>query len=291
MVVKGLLFAGVAAVCALAVPRGPEPATAVTADPTDRVTLDGHLPAPDQFLRLAQSDPVAMFEACVRRYKQEVRGFKAVLHKQERLKDKLCPPEVVRVAVREDPFAVQMIWDEGVRSDVAGTVYAAGENGGLMTVWRPSALILKTVPVNPRSDVATTASRYCVTDSSLSHAMYRSLMKWADAKARGELHYEFQGIKPVPEVGGRTCIVLHRTCVPDELDNFALDDQSVRNPGSDPAHAIHEITYFIDAQTWQQIGTLLKRADGQLVGSYFFRDVALNPSFPAGTFTSDGFKR
>jgi hypothetical protein len=290
MVVKGVLFAGVAAVCALAVPRGPDPATAVTADPTGRVSADGGLPTPEQFLRLAQTDPVAMFEASVRRYKQEVRGFKVELHKQERLKDKLCPPEVVRVAVREDPFAVQMIWEAGVRDDVGGTVYAAGENGGLMTVWRPDKLF-KYIPVNPREGIATNASRYCVTDSSTSHAMYRSLVKWSDAKARGALKYEFRGVKPVPETGGRTCIVLHRTCVPDELDNFTLDDQSVRDPATDPAHAIHEVTYYIDAETWQQIGTVLKRADGQIVGSYFFRNVELNPSFPAKTFTSDGFRK
>ncbi len=290
MVLKGLLLAGVAAVCALSAPRGPEVIPATNSDPTARVATAGKLPTPEQFLALAESDPVAMYEACVRRYKQEVRGFRAVLHKQERVKDTLHPPEIVRVAVREEPFAVQMIWDSGIRDDVGGTVYAAGENGGIMTVWRPAKFI-KYIPVNPKEGIATTASRYCVTDSSLSHSTYRSYLRWSYCRDRGILRYDFLGMKAIPEAGGRKCFVFRRYCVPNEIDNFSLSDPTVRDPSSDPAQAIYEITNYIDVELWLQIGSELKRADGQLIGSYWFRDVELNPTFSPNTFTPDGFKK
>ncbi|HEY2786840.1 MAG TPA: hypothetical protein VGJ05_17905, partial [Fimbriiglobus sp.] len=109
MVVKGLLLSGVAAVCALAAPRGPESAPPVATDPTSRVAREGRLPSPKEFLDLARNDPSGLLESCVRRYKQEVRGFRAVLHKQERVNGKLYPPEIVRVAIREEPFSVRMI--------------------------------------------------------------------------------------------------------------------------------------------------------------------------------------
>jgi hypothetical protein len=160
-----------------------------------------------------------------------------------------------------------------------------------MIVWRPEALILKTLPVKPKEDLPRSASRYCVTDSSLSHSMYRSFMKWSYCKDRNTLSCDFLGVRAVPELGGRNCIVLRRTCNPDELDNFCLDDPTVRDPATDPAQAIHEVTLYIDVATWLQVGSVLKRADGELVGSYFFRDVELNPTFPPGTFTPDGFKK
>ncbi len=288
MVVKGLLLAGVAAVCAVSVDRGPDPGGA-EAGPA-RAVADGDVPTQEQFLALARTDPVAFFEACSRRYQRDVHGFRAVLHKQERVKGVLHPPEVVRVAVRETPFAVRMVWEAGVRDDVGGTVYAAGENAGRMIVWRPTKLI-KFFPVNPKEGVAVAASRYCITDSSLSHASYRSFKLSSAARARGTLAVEFLGVRPVPETGGRTCILLRRTCTPDEVDNFALDDRTVRDPSTDPADAVHTVLIAVDAETWLQIGTVLTRADGQLVGSYHFRDVELNPAFPAGTFTPDGFTK
>jgi hypothetical protein len=290
MLVKGVLLVGVATVCALAAPRGPDPAATDTTDPTQRVTAEGALPTQEQFLALTHTDATAMFEACVRRFKREVHGFRAELHKQERVNGILHPPEVVHVSVREDPFAVRLIWDSGVRNDVGGTVYSAGENRGNMIIWRPTKFI-KFAPLNPKEGLAVTASRYAITDSSLSHAMYRSYLKCVDAKARGTLRFECLGVRPVPEVGGRTCAVIRRFCTPDEIDNFSLDDRAVRDPATAPADAIHVVTVYIDVERWLQIGSVLTRADGELVGSYFFRDVELNPAFPAGTFTADGFKK
>ena len=46
---------------------------------------------------------------------------------------------------------------------------------------------------------------------------------------------------------------------------------------------------MIDTERWLQVGTELRRGD-VLIGSYYYRDLELNPAFPPGTFTMPGLK-
>ena len=62
---------------------------------------------------LAETDPTAFLEACIRRYDREVKGYHCTLHKQERLEGKLQPSEVIDVDFREKPFSVLMDWRKG----------------------------------------------------------------------------------------------------------------------------------------------------------------------------------
>ena len=48
-----------------------------------------------------------------------------------------------------------------------------------------------------------------------------------------------------------------------------------------------ELTIMIDAKRWLQVGTELRRANGELIGAYYFRDIELDPSFPKETFLKD----
>ena len=45
-----------------------------------------------------------------------------------------------------------------------------------------------------------------------------------------------------------------------------------------------EVVVSIDTETWLQVGTVLKDEKGKLLGSYYFRDVKLNPTFKKGQF-------
>ena len=69
----------------------------------------------------------------------------------------------------------------------------------------------------------------------------------------------------------------------------ATDPKVVANEG------FTEVTIFVDAERWVQVGTELYRTepDGTrvLVGAYAFRDVQLNPDFPPDTFTPAGMKK
>lgn len=253
----------------------------------------------DFVLHLAQTDPVAMLEACARHYREHHRGFTATLVKRERIAGTLHPEERIRIAVRDEPYAVQMVWEDGAREvrlaglslgKIEGVVYAVGANGGQMTVWRPSAVFAKTISLNPVGDQARAASRYSVTEAGLLQATERTLAAWSEMRRQGKLACKYLGTRPIPELGGRVCHEIQRTCDPPEVDPF-LSREPKPNPASAPADAFRTVTVMIDAETWVQVGSELRRDDGDLIGAYYFRDVELNPTFAAKQFTAAGFKK
>jgi outer membrane lipoprotein-sorting protein len=77
-------------------------------------------------------------------------------------------------------------------------------------------------------------------------------------------------VKRIPEVGDRDCYVLHRICAKPELDG------------------VKDVTIYVDAETWLQVGSVLKDDKGLLIGSYYFRDIKLNPEFKKDQFTPAG---
>ncbi|MDB5313683.1 MAG: hypothetical protein JWO38_7885 [Gemmataceae bacterium] len=262
------------------------------------------LPQTDEFAELAKTDPVAMFEACLTRYVKEAKGFRATLEKRERVQGKLHDREVIRVAVWGDVPArpgdqprvrVRMVWDQGFQKDalgneVRGTLYAEGENNNQVLTLRPGALVEKW-SLDPKGSLARGASRYCVTDSGIYRGMLRTYTAWKKRKEKGELRTEYLGKEPVEKTGGRVCHIVRRTCARPEADSFALDEERPTDPRVVERDGATEITVMIDAERWLHIGTVLKKANGDLIGEYYFRDVEIAPEeFPAGTFTLAGLK-
>jgi hypothetical protein len=96
----------------------------------------------------------------------------------------------------------------------------------------------------------------------------------------------YHGKRAVPEVGGHECYVLKRTCKTTEVDPFALDEPAPTDAKVIDRDGFTEVTLYIDAVRRLQLGTVIRRTDGELVGEYFFRDVALvKAEFPSDTFT------
>ncbi|OWK47459.1 DUF1571 domain-containing protein [Fimbriiglobus ruber] len=284
----------VGAVCLAAAPSPPCPPVPEPR-PTELVSSAGDftLPTADEFGRLARTDPIAMLDAARRRFRAEVKTYRATLVKQERVAGTLNPPEEILIAGREEPFAVLLLWRTGARSvfgfPVEGTLFAAGENNGKMVVWRPAAL-LRTIDIPPTDGQARAASRYSVAEAGLYHAVDRTYRAWEAARHRGRFSCEYLGTRPVASVGGRVCHVVRRTCDPPELDAFASTDPPP-DADSRPADAHKTITVTVDAETWLQVGSELRRADGELVGVYDFRDVELNPSFTPTQFKTTSLKK
>lgn len=266
----------------------------------------GDLPAPpaDRFAELAATDPVAMFDACLSKYQREVKGFSAVLVKRERVGGKLHPPEKVRLAVWGDvpgpdektATHVRMIWDEGAKGDglgilekkVQGVLYVEPAAATKMTLYRPGALL--NLPVGIKDAKARESSRYCVTDAGLYRGMLRTYAAWKARKEAGELVTEYVGKRAVAEVGGRECYVVKRACKTAEVDSFALDEKA--DPKQLAQDGFTEVTVMIDAERWLQVGTVIRRADGELVGEYYFRDVELRTEpFPPDTFKPEALRK
>ena len=299
MIVRAVAMLTVAGVCLAASPA-PAPVAAGSVAFAPVVLAPPASAGPvtdDEFARLAETDPVGMLAAAIRRYRADVRGYTAELHKHERVGGQLHAPEVIRLAVRESPYSVRMVWESGARtvrvfgipSTVEGVLFVAGRNGGKIKVWRPDAFIeYADSPADDR--IARTTSRYSITEAGLGHAMERTYRAWADADRAGHLDWEYLGTRPVAEVGGRVCHLVRRTCPAPELDPFLMGGPS-EAAASRPDEAFSTVTIMVDAGTWLQVGSELRRADGELVGSYFFRDVAINPAFAADTFTTAALRR
>lgn len=263
--------------------------------PTDTPPTPG-----EQFAKLAGTDAVAMLAACLSNYEQEATGFRATLAKRERIKGKLHDPESVRVIATGDVpgpdkkthIQVRMIWDQGARADafgnpVRGSLYVEDQAADQLAIFRPTATFLKDFSVPYKSDLARDASRYCIKDAGLYRSMLRTYAAWKKRQDAGELNLQYLGKRAVPELGGRECFVVKRTCKTAEVDPFALDEQPPTDPKVIDRDGFTEVTLLIDAGRRLQLGTIIRRTDGELVGEYFFRDVELvKAPFPSDTFTA-----
>lgn len=240
------------------------------------VSDDGSpLPDEETMRDLAKNHPIAFLENCLRRYGREVKGYSALLSKHERLEGQLGPPEVLQVAFREHPYSVRLRWLEGTRR--AGTVlYVKGENRDHLLI-RPAGRLLSLVGIverDPYGEDARQNGRYRLPEFGIRHGTERTLACWRAASKRQTLHVQYLGTKPVPQLGNRTCHVLHRT----DYD-YPEDD------------GIADLLLYVDVQNWLQIGTVLRDAKGDLIAEYYFRDLHLNPTFPPDQFTRQGMIR
>jgi len=257
----------------------------------------------EQFARLAETDAVAMLAACLTNYEKEATGFRATLAKRERVAGKLHEPELIRVVGTGDvpgpdkktAIRVRMIWDQGAKGDgnplflgekkIKATLYAEGQLSNQMTIYRPEASV-EVWHINPKIEMARKSSRYCITDAGMYRSMLRTYDAWKKRQEAGVLTVAYLGKRVIPEVGGRECFVVKRTCKTAEVDPFALDEQPPTDAKVIDRDGFTEVTLFIDAERRLQLGTVIRRTDGELVGEYYFRDVELvKAEFPSDTFT------
>jgi hypothetical protein len=241
-----------------------------------KVVEDDGAPLPDnaEMTRLAKEGPIKFLENCLKRYDREVKGYRCTLVKQERMGDKLQRSEVIAIAFREKPFSVLMEWKQGARL-AHRVLYVKGQNDDMLVV-KPAGLaaVVGVVKRDPEGPDARKSGRYPLTEFGIKIGVERTLGSWERARKDGALHVEYLGERKVPEVGGRRCWVLKRT--------------GYKQPEED---GITELTTYFDQENWLQVGSVVKGAEGQVIGSYYFRDIQLNPKFPPDTFTVEVVKR
>src|SRR5262245_51749016 len=69
-----------------------------------------YLPDGEGMRRLARTDPIGFLEYCLRRYKRTVKGYTAVMCKQERLGGRLGSWEVISITHRRQPNSTLFRW-------------------------------------------------------------------------------------------------------------------------------------------------------------------------------------
>lgn len=246
---------------------------AVSSEPPAANDDKSPLPGKAEMQRLARTRPVEFLAQCLRHYDRNVKGYTAVLRKQERLDGKLQRSEVIEVAFRGRPFSVYMHWLEGARRADA-MVYVAGENDGNMLV-RPALSFARSFIVqrDPEGEEARQAGRYTVKEFGIKKGTERTLAGWKAARETGALHVEDLGEVRVKEAGDRPCLALRRT-------QFARPEED----------GVTELTVYFDEDNWLQVGSVLKGEGGKFIASYYFRDLRLNPDFKPDQFTRAGLK-
>jgi hypothetical protein len=227
------------------------------------------LPTPQQMEKLARTDVLAFLRACIRRYDQEVHGYTATLEKQEFLNGKLNSPEVVEVAFREEPFSVFMKWKTPPVGRADRALYVEGANDG-KTLARPAGgvarFLVGIVARDSDGPDARSAGRYPLPEFGLKKGTERTLSAWSDAQKRGNLKVEYLGVRAIAEAGKKQCYVLRRTCDPPAEDGIVT------------------VEVAFDIEHWLQVANVLTAERGRKVGSYYFRDIVLNPEFPPEQF-------
>jgi hypothetical protein len=234
-------------------------------------------PAPDDAARsqdqkmaqLAKDAPIAFLTECLARYDREVKGYRAVMQKQERIAGRLQPKEIIKVCFKEKPHSVLLVWIEGARR-AERALYVDGENNGKMLA-RPNGLIARKVAGDVvERDVdgsdARQSGRYPLNEYGIKKGTERTLAAWRAAHDQGALHVEFLGEQLVKEAGDRPCYKLRRRYARPENDG------------------VTELTLYVDKENLLQVGSVLKGTGGKLIGEYFFRDLELNPAFSDGQF-------
>jgi hypothetical protein len=236
-------------------------------------------PAKSKNLPDPQKNTLGFLRACLKKYDETVKGYTLTFEKQERVAGKLSPREIIKVCFRDEPHSVYFDWQQGAKM-AQKALYVEGENVDAKTgrnlMWvQPVAikgLIVKTDPEGPE---AKRTGRYPISTFGLKQAMERVIRAWGAAEAEKALHVQYQGLKKVQELGGKTCHTIRRAHPehPEEEDG------------------VTDCVLYIDQDSLFQVGTVLKNAKGELLGEYFFLDIKLNPQFDPGQFDRTVLKK
>jgi hypothetical protein len=140
-----------------------------------------------------------------------------------------------------------------------------------MMLAKPKALPFLTVSREKDGADAKASGRYTIDQFGIYLGTKRTVARMRDARARGQLHVRYEGIYKVPEVNNRPCHKFVRS------PYVPLEEEGV-----------NELTFYIDQETCLQVGSVLKDPDGELIASYFFADIQLNPEFKQEQFTKRG---
>jgi hypothetical protein len=253
-----------------------QPAAPAAVARADAVKDNGAaLPDTATMEKLARTDPIAFLENCIRRCGREAKSYTLTLQKQETIGGKIQPSEVVEVAFRAKPHSVYFNWLEGARL-AERVLYVEGENDGKMLA-RPKGGLARIVAgdVTAREvngPDARNSARYTMDQFGFKKGEERTLASWKAARTAGTLNVEYLGRSKVKEVGDKECFILKRVAKEPENDG------------------VKESLYYFDCDTWLQVGVVLKDQQGLLIGSYYFRDIKLNPEFKKDQFTPAALK-
>lgn len=224
----------------------------------------------------AKVDPSVIWRRGLERYQRDVKDYRCVLTKQEQLADGLTPLQEIEVRYRRQPETVYMIWrknaDEVKRAlYMDSPEYIDGKGQRLARVEPAGAIVslfVRDIKTPIQGERAQKASRRSIRDCNFG-ATFTLLEKINQTAAdRGVLDIRYDG---AGSIDGRPSYVVVRY----------LPYEGERGPFPDAKLIIH-----FDQETLLPVAmySYSDRAGKQLLGSYVFTKIELNPGFDESAF-------
>ena len=224
----------------------------------------------------AVPDPMALVEAGQTRYRETVREYRCVLTKQEMLGNGLSDVQEIEVRFRDAPRAIYMFWNKNPAKArralyMDGPDYVNGRGEPMVRVEPNGAvarLFTKDVMVKAHGADARKSSRRTIDECGFDSTFALLKRFNAIAEERGVLDLRYAG---AGTIDGRPTHVIVRD-LPYE--------------GSDGPYPDARMVLHLD-QEWLLPVAVYSYADHQerqLLGSYVFTNVELNPGFDERTF-------
>jgi len=243
--------------------------------PTDAPPTQEPLPSNARMAELAKEDPIQFLIWCEHKYDRTiVEGYSMKMQKQERIEGKLGQVEEARVHFREKPHSVFVTFDKG-GGVVKSVLYVEGENQILSNGESKSALVIRSVipglklqERDPEGKDALKSARFPLTQFGLKKGLQRTRKTWEVAREKNDLKVNYLGIEKLPQAGNRDCYKFTRPY-------YATPDDD----------GVADLTIWIDAETWYQVGILAKTREGEIVGEYYFHDIEKIDQFGPDQFT------
>ena len=216
----------------------------------------------ERMIALAETDQVALIQWCMDNYKNTVRDYQGVLHKQERIGGKLKKQQMINVWFREAPFSLAMRWKKNPGS-IDKLLYVEGQNKNKMVVHPTGAFAwIKSVKKDPRcKEALKTSLRTC--DQFGFYRNMRSIIDMINAAKKADaLEMRFLGTK-IAE--GRSYITTETM----------LDVEE---------YPCRRLVMDIDTEYMVPTKLVFYDCDGNLICQYGFTDLQLNTGIDSKTF-------
>ena len=231
----------------------------------------------EQIEQMAKDDHIALLDMCLDNARQQYRDYTCTFIKQERIRGRMLPKQIVDASFRREPFSVAMAWrqddEDGGKLEMPKgdrALYIEGQFRNKMVI-RPTseflqALVGGSVKRDPQDPEVMKNTLRPITSFGFENSLQNLLDVYRQADDAGDLAFSFIGYA---EVNGRETIALSRM-LPPERDYPAA-----------------ETRIFIDLEYLVPVLVEGYDWDGEKFCYYLFQDVQFNLDLPAEAFTPE----
>ena len=191
-------------------------------------------------------------------------SYTATFLKQERVDGELLPEETIRFKFKK-PFKVYMGWLKGTPHGGREALYVAGRYDNKIVGHEGGILGIVTLHMDPKGGTAMKGNRHPITDSGIGRLIEIVTQNGRRAIKNGEGKFDIAGEETV---FGRQAYVI-KAELPEEKEK---------------GYYARSIKIWVDREAGLPIRILIYGWEGELLESYGYKDLKVNPGIPDDEF-------